>query len=76
MSTTKGSPKKPAYGDVFVLSLQDARYALSVGEKVSDIWLTNPSTVDEFGKKLSFITAWVTEDFGQSLSKRGREIKQ
>ncbi|KAK4184121.1 hypothetical protein QBC35DRAFT_506599 [Podospora australis] len=63
------------YGDVFILSLKDAQYALSLGEKVSEIFLTTPLTADECGKRPSFLTAWLTEDFGQSLSIRGQQLK-
>ncbi len=67
---------KPAkYGTVFVLSLEDAQYALSSSEKVTEIFLTTPSTADELGRRPAFLTAWLTEDFGESLSIRGQQLK-
>ena len=39
-----GGAKK--YGDVFALSLEAARYALSCGEDVSEIFLTKPWTAN------------------------------
>ncbi|GAB1319490.1 hypothetical protein MFIFM68171_09700 [Madurella fahalii] len=75
-SAKEVSSTEPAkYGDVFGLSLEDAQYALSSGEKVTEIFLTNPWAANELGRKPSFLTAWLTEDWGELLSKRGKQIK-
>ncbi|KAL2014980.1 hypothetical protein VTK56DRAFT_6638 [Thermocarpiscus australiensis] len=76
-TSAKEEPRtEPAkYGDVFALSLEDAQYALSSSKNVTEIFLTKPLTPDELGRKPPFLTAWLTEDFGESLSKRGQQIK-
>ncbi|GJN66012.1 hypothetical protein PLICBS_000028, partial [Purpureocillium lilacinum] len=69
---TNAEPVK--YGDVFTLGIEDARYALSSGENVTEIFLTNPWPANQLGRKPSFLTAWLSKDLGELLSKRGRPI--
>jgi len=66
------------YGDVFALSIQDARYALSSDEDIGDIYLTNPKiehnpeNEHNIKDKRSFLTAWISEEMGIYLGKPDR----
>ncbi|KAG9228939.1 hypothetical protein BJ875DRAFT_216585 [Amylocarpus encephaloides] len=66
--------KPVKYGDVYALNIEDARYALSSDQNVSDIWLTNPKAPHRIGQKSSFLTAWISEGLGEMLSKRGQQV--
>ena len=71
-------------GDVFIVDIDKARYALSLDEHVGEIWLTNRknkynandeknrSCLDE--KRKSFFTLWISEALGEELSKRGKQM--
>jgi hypothetical protein len=67
--------KEPVkYGDVFALSIDDARYALSSADSVSEIFLTQPWTANKLGGKPPFLTAWLSEDLGGVLARRAQPI--
>jgi hypothetical protein len=66
------------YGDAFAVNIEDARYALSSDEDTGDIYLTNPKIENNpenersIKDKRSFLTAWISEEMGIYLGKRGR----
>lgn len=66
------------YGDAFAVNIDDARYALSSDEDIGDIYLTNPKIEQNpenersVKDKKSFLTAWISEEMGIYLGKRGR----
>jgi hypothetical protein len=66
------------YGDVFAVNIEDARYALASNEDIGDIYLTNskieqnPEIECNIKDKKSFLTAWISEEMGIQLGKRGR----
>ncbi|KAI1318811.1 hypothetical protein F5Y16DRAFT_112376 [Xylariaceae sp. FL0255] len=59
-----------SHGDVFALTLEDARYAISSDQGVRSIFLTNPSVNTES----SFLTAWVSQEMGTYLGGRGQKL--
>jgi hypothetical protein len=60
------------YGDVFELSMEDARFAISFDEHVGSIYLTNPKNGWKPGDRHSFLTAWISGEMGADLGKRGK----
>jgi len=60
------------YGDVFAISVEDARFALSFDEHIGSIYLTNPKNGRKPGDKDSFLTAWISGELGTDLGKRGK----
>lgn len=62
------------YGDVFALNIEDAQYAISSSENISEIFLTQPWKANKLGRKPSFLTAWLSEDLGRILARRARPI--
>jgi hypothetical protein len=73
-TTEKTNTESIKYGDVFALNIEDARYALSCDQNVTQIFVTNPKTANKIGDKSSFLTAWISEDLGELLSKRGQLV--
>jgi len=69
-------PPPPAerYGDVYRLVFADLTFALASGEEFVDIFITNPETKNKLGQRPGFLTVWISEHLGQSLSKRGRLV--
>ena len=63
-------------GDAFIVTKDDARYALSLDEHVGEIWMTNPeSRYNAYdAKKRSFLTLWVSETMGKELGRRGKPM--
>jgi hypothetical protein len=73
-TTEKTNTESVKYGDVFALNIEDARYALSCGQSVTQIFVMNPKTANKIGDKSSFLTAWISEDLGKLLSERGQLV--
>jgi hypothetical protein len=59
-----------SHGDVFALTIEDARYAMSSDQGVRSIFLTNPNVQTES----SFLTAWVSQEMGTYLGERGQKL--
>ncbi|EFY94594.1 hypothetical protein X797_011322 [Metarhizium robertsii] len=66
----KTNTESASQGDVFALTIEDARYALSYDEGVRSIFLTNPILKTES----SFLTAWVSQEMGTYLGERGKKL--
>jgi hypothetical protein len=64
------------YGDVFGLSVEDARFAISLDGHVGSIFLTNPKNGLKPGDNDSFLTAWISGEIGASLEKRGKLLTE
>jgi hypothetical protein len=73
-TTEETNTESVKYGDVFALNIEDARYALSCGQDVTEIFVTNPKTSNKIGDKSSFLTAWISEGLGELLSERGQPV--
>jgi hypothetical protein len=69
----KEAATKSYEANAFVVSKEDAQYALSVGH-VSEAWLTKPG--DDYkpyeGMRRAFLTLWLSKEMGEELTRRSR----
>ncbi|KAL2015130.1 hypothetical protein VTK56DRAFT_6218 [Thermocarpiscus australiensis] len=63
-------------GNVFIVSKDDAQYAVSIVDHTGEIWLTNPGGDYKAydGKKRSFLTLWLSEEMGEELARRSKPM--
>jgi hypothetical protein len=59
-------------GDVFVVSLTDARWAINHDEGITGIYMTHPKTSEH---KKSFLSVWINETLANVLRERSNLLE-